>query len=323
MKKKTILPNDFLPSRQEKLFLYDKLFNLFIKLHKNNLLPNKILITGQAGLGKSTFAYHFINFILSQKEDHSYDLKNFQINPLNKSFQFLNQHCHPNFFLIENSSDKQTIDIQQIRDMINYVNKTSFEKQIKFILVNNSEYLNLHSVNALLKIVEEPTPNTFFVFIHDSSIKLVETLKSRCIEFKISFTNNEKQKILNNLFVYNDLTFNHQMFKEIESFYYTPGIVLRFAKLLNERFIDIKKINLKDIIFDMMNYNLKNKNNINLKLLQNTIELFFFKKLRKDTNKNKIFLNYSKVIKQLNIFRKYNIDMNNVFYEIKENIIHG
>ena len=40
---------------------------------KNNLLPNKILLTGQSGLGKSTFAYHFINFILSDKEDCPYD----------------------------------------------------------------------------------------------------------------------------------------------------------------------------------------------------------------------------------------------------------
>ena len=47
--------------------------------------------------------------------------------------------------------------------MINYVNKTSYEKKIKFILIDNAEYLNLHSVNALLKIIEEPTSNTFII----------------------------------------------------------------------------------------------------------------------------------------------------------------
>ena len=45
--------------------------------------------------------------------------------------------------------------------------------------------------------------------------------------------------------------------------------------------------------------------------------------LKKTNNKNKILLNYSSVLKKLNFFRKYNIDMNNTFYEIKENIIHG
>ena len=72
-----------------------------------------------------------------------------------------------------------------------------------------------------------------------------------------------------------------------------------------------------------MEFNLKNKNNINLNLLQNIIELFFFKELKKTNNKYKISFNYSKVLKSLNFFRKYNIDMNNTFYEIKENIVHG
>ena len=83
------------------------------------------------------------------------------------------------------------------------------------------------------------------------------------------------------------------------------------------------KINLMDVIFNLMEFNLTNKNNISLNLLQNTIELFFFKKIKKTSNKNKVFFNYTKVIKQLNLLRKYNIDMNNTFYEIKENIIHG
>ena len=72
-----------------------------------------------------------------------------------------------------------------------------------------------------------------------------------------------------------------------------------------------------------MEFILKNKNNTNLNLLQNAIELFFFQELKKTNNKNKISLNYSKVINGLNFFRKYNIDMNNTFYEIKENIVHG
>jgi len=81
--------------------------------------------------------------------------------------------------------------------------------------------------------------------------------------------------------------------------------------------------NLINVISNLMKFILKNKNNTNLNLLQNTIELFFFKELKKTNNKNKISLNYSKVLKNLNFLRKYNIDMNNTFYEIKENIVHG
>ena len=323
MKKKEIFNKDFLPNRQEKLFLYDQYFKLFIKLYKNNLLPNKIMLTGQSGLGKSTFAYHFINSILSDKEEYSYDRMNFTINPLNRTFRLINQHYHPNFYLIENFIDRRTIDIKQVRNMIDYINKTSFEKKIKFILIDNAEYLNLHSVNALLKIIEEPSLNTFIIFIHNSSIKLIETLKSRCIEFKIFFSNQEKQKILRNLLAYYDLNIDINQLEKIKSFYDSPGSILNLITLINEGVIDMNKTDLINVISDLMEFNLKNKNNINLNLLQNIIELFFYKELKKTNNKNKISLNYSIVLKKLNLIRKYNIDMNNTFFEIKENIVHG
>ena len=323
MQKNEIFNIDFLPIRQKKLFFYNQYFKLFIKLYKNNLLPNKILLTGQSGLGKSTFAYHFINFILSDKEDFSYDFMNFTINPLNRSFRLINQQYHSNFYLVENFIHKQTIDIKQVKNMISYLNKTSFQKKIKFILIDNAEYLNLHSVNALLKIIEEPPSNTFIIFIHNSSIKLIETLKSRCIEFKIFFSNQEKQKILDNLLIYYDLKIDLNFLEKIKSFYDSPGTILNLIKLINEGVIDTNKTDLINVISNLMEFNLKNKNNINLNLLQNIIELFFFKEIKKNINKNKISLNYSNVLKRLNFFRTYNLDMNNTFYEIKENIVHG
>ena len=323
MKKKEIFTTDFLPNKQEKLFSYDQYFKLFIKLYKNNLLPNNILLSGQSGLGKSTFAYHFINSILSNKEDYSYDFMNFTINPLNRSFRLINKQYHPNFYLIDNFAAKQSISIKQVKDMINYLSKTNYEKKIKFILIDNAEYLNLHSVNALLKIIEEPNLNTFVIIIHNSSIKLVETLKSRCIEFKIFFSNQEKKKILENLLIYYDLKIDIPYLEKLKSVYDSPGSILNLIKLINEGVIDTNNEDLINVISNLMEFNLKNKNNINLNLLQNIIELFFFKELKKNNNKNKISFNYSKVLTRLNFFRKYNIDMNNTFYEIKENIVHG
>ena len=207
--------------------------------------------------------------------------------------------------------------------MIGFVNKTSYEKKIKFILIDNAEYLNLSSVNALLKIVEEPPSNTFIIFVHNSSVKLIETLKSRCIEFKIFFSNQKKQIILKNLLTYHDLKIDINLLEKMKSFYDSPGTILSLIKLINEGVIDMKNPNLISVISNLMEFILKNKNNTNLNLLQNAIELFFFQKLKKTNNKNKISLNYSKVLKSLNFLRKYNIDMNNTFYEIKENIVHG
>ena len=113
------------------------------------------------------------------------------------------------------------------------------------------------------------------------------------------------------------------MLEKINSFYDSPGIILNLVKLINEAVIDVSNPNLINVISGLMEFILRNKNNTNLNLLQNTIELFFFQELKKTNNKCKISLNYSKVLESLNSFRKYNIDMNNTFYEIKENIVHG
>ena len=67
---------------QTELYGYKEYFNYFISLYTINKLPKTLLLNGQKGLGKSTFAYHFINYLLSP----SYDLENFKINKNDTTF---------------------------------------------------------------------------------------------------------------------------------------------------------------------------------------------------------------------------------------------
>ena len=52
------------PSTQKKLFEHRFIFQDLTKLYKEKKLPNKILLSGEKGIGKATLAYHLINFIL-------------------------------------------------------------------------------------------------------------------------------------------------------------------------------------------------------------------------------------------------------------------
>ena len=45
-----------------KLFGFKKLFDQLVYLDLKNKLPSRILLTGQEGIGQSTFALHFINY---------------------------------------------------------------------------------------------------------------------------------------------------------------------------------------------------------------------------------------------------------------------
>ena len=150
------------PSANTQLYCMDNFFNEIKKLHNKKIMPNKILLSGKKGFGKSTLAYHIINYILSDKENYKYDLSKFKINNENRSFKLIQNNTHPNFYSIDLINNKKNIDVAQVREMISYTNKSSFNDTARFILIDDIDNLNKSSVNALLKIIEEPNENVFF-----------------------------------------------------------------------------------------------------------------------------------------------------------------
>ena len=183
---------------QLNLFGYNKLFNSFILLHKRNKLPNVMLLSGSKGLGKSTFAYHFINYLLSTKEDNNYLVENLKINPNNSSYKLIQNNIHPNFFLLENNLSEDNIKIDQIRSLLIFLHRSTYNKDLKIVFIDNAEYLNTNSSNALLKSLEEPSTNTFFFIIHNDTCEIKETIKSRCIQFKFHLSYDEKKNFYKN-----------------------------------------------------------------------------------------------------------------------------
>ena len=186
------------PANQLFLFGHRVEFIEFIKLYENKKLPNKILLSGEKGIGKSTLAYHIINYILSNDEDFSYDNKNFKINPDNKTYKLITNKSNPNFISIDIDADKKNIDINQIRNLILSLNKSSFNNKPRFVLIDNIELMNTNSVNALLKILEEPNDNIFFILINNNK-KILPTLKSRCLNYKIHLTSDQSFDITNKI----------------------------------------------------------------------------------------------------------------------------
>ena len=134
--------NNITPVNQKKLYGLDNNFKELVNLFDNNKLPNKILFSGSKGIGKSTMAYHLTNYIFSINEDSPYNIKNFTISDQNNSFNLVNKKLHPNFYLVDVIDGKDSIEISQIRKMINYSMKSSFGKSEKIILIDKSYYKN-------------------------------------------------------------------------------------------------------------------------------------------------------------------------------------
>ena len=65
---------------QRFLYGHDDSFNNLSSLQRKQKLPNKIIFSGSDGIGKATFIFHLINFILSNNEEGAYNINIKEIN---------------------------------------------------------------------------------------------------------------------------------------------------------------------------------------------------------------------------------------------------
>ena len=305
-----------LPINQLKLYNLNTYFDFFVKLFKKNKLPNTILLTGPKGSGKATFAYHFINYLLSYNEDDSYSIKNYVINPNNKSYLNVSNNTHPNFFLLDNSEKKENIKVENVKRLLKFLNMSTYNSTIKIILIDDAEFLNINASNALLKSLEFPSKNTFFLINHDSKNKILNTIKSRCIEFKFFLNHKEKKNILNNIISEYNYNFNVEHV-ENELYYDTPGNILAYLKIFSENNLDISE-NKFLAIFNLLDLYKKKKDTQMLTLISLIIELFY-NNLVFSFNKNShiYFHNRLKILNKIKDFKKFNLDRSNLLFFIQ------
>ena len=305
------------PVNQKKLFGLNLFFNELIKLDRDQKLPNKILLSGLKGIGKSTLAYHFINYILSKDEESNYSVKNLQINPENHSFKTILNNSNPNFKLININTEKKYIDINQIRELISILNKSSFNNKPRFILIDNIEFLNINSINALLKILEEPSLNVYFVLINNNK-KILPTLLSRCINFKIRLTNNESLNIANELL---DGHLYDLVNSELINYYSTPGNIYNLARFGDENKYDLARIDLKKFLKILIDNGHYKKDSIIKYLIFDFVE-FYLRKINLSITSD-IYDKYNYFLTRISDTKKYNLDEESLFMEFEESFLNG
>ena len=302
---------------QTRIYGLDRFFFELIDIYKKNKLPNKILLTGEKGCGKSTLAYHFINYVLSQDEDYSYNETKLEIQENNRSFKLISNKSSPNFELVDIDKEKKNIDINQIRNLISNLNKSGFNTKPRFVLLNNIEYLNKNAINALLKMIEEPNTGVYFILINNSK-NLLATLKSRCLEFRISLTNKESILITNKILGQNILdTIN----VDLLNFYQTPGNILNIFLFAAENQINLKDLSIENFLRKLIDQKYYKKDISTKRMIFEYIEMFFLKKI--NFSNIKLFSLYDYFLDYYRNTQKYNLDEESFFIEFKSKLLNG
>ena len=308
------------PSENIQLYSMSNFFNEIIYLYNIKKMPTKILLSGKKGTGKSTLAYHLINYFLSTNEDLKYDSSKLTINKENRSFKLIQNNSHPNFYLIDLLNDKKNIDVAQIREMITYTNKSTFNNMPKFVLIDNIENLNKNSINALLKIIEEPNDNIFFILINNNEKHILPTLRSRCITFKINFTFNQSMHISNQILDNNIFDLINY---DLINYYNTPGEIINLINFSKDKNINLRDCTLINFLNLLINNGYYKKDRSIKNLLINLIELFFLKEYRL-RGANKSLLDFYYIFtKKIHNTEKFNLDEESLFLEFKSKLLNG
>ena len=90
---------------------------------------------------------------------------------------------HPDIAIFKPKGHTYVLD--QVKEMKNFAEKTAIETSKKLIFIDKAEVLTYLTSNALLKLTEEPAPDTRIFLFTSSAYLLLPTLASRCFRINI------------------------------------------------------------------------------------------------------------------------------------------
>ena len=167
----------------------------------------------------------------------------------------------------------------------------------------------------MLKSIEEPRKNTYFFIINNVYQKIPNTIKSRCIDFKINFNFHEKINIFNKIVQSYDLNFNES---DLKNFLYfdTHGNLLNYLSTLKNSSYKISENYLSCLSYFIELYKQKNDPKI-----LNFISLFIHNFYNQLSLKNGTFINnyyrkLNKILLLIDNMKKYHLDKKNFIFSI-------
>ena len=309
-----IFPTYFDSKKSLNLYGLTKDFNFLKNLYINKKLPKVLMLTGKKGSGKATLINHLMFFIFDQT---NYDDK---INKLKKNTNFYNQFSNNIFenIIYLSGSDFKNIKVEDIRNLKKKIYQTSISNKSRFIILDDVELFNHNSLNALLKLIEEPTKNNNFLLINNKTKPLLNTIKSRSLEIKIILNKNETDQIIE-LLIRN---FNLNLKLDKDYLNISPGYFLKFNFICESNNISLNDDFLKNLSV-ILNLYKKNKDVMYVDFILFLADCYFNKLRVNNVISSKKIIEYkSFVFENINKFFLYNLNQNALLNAIDNKIIN-
>lgn len=77
------------------------------------------------------------------------------------------------------------ISVFEAKEIVSKMSLKSYEGGNKYMIILLPEKMSVEASNKLLKLIEEPTPGTFFFLISHAPDKIISTIRSRCLPVQL------------------------------------------------------------------------------------------------------------------------------------------
>lgn len=144
-----------------------------------------LLIHSQPGNGEASLCYAISRWLMCRQPNGSKSCS------VCYNCLLMISDKHPDFYQLKLGKDRMSLGVDSIRTIIDSIYGRARQGGVKVVWLPHIEQLTEQAANALLKALEEPPEDTYFLLICQTLVQLLPTLRSRCLYWPLPTSNEE------------------------------------------------------------------------------------------------------------------------------------
>ncbi|HEX6661652.1 MAG TPA: DNA polymerase III subunit delta', partial [Sphingomicrobium sp.] len=144
------------------------------------------LLAGPSGVGKATFAHAAARRVLADAAGPASSLPGIATSDDHPMVKLVEAGSHPDMRRLERLVNEKTgnlarsISVDQVRSLSELFDLSPAMSDWRVVVIDSVDELEPSGANALLKMLEEPPPNSIFFLVSHAPGRLLPTIRSRC-----------------------------------------------------------------------------------------------------------------------------------------------
>ena len=165
---------------------HDRAVADFRRAWDSRALHHAWLLAGPRGVGKGTFARLAVRRVLAEAAGPVFDLPDLDTPDVHPIARLIDAGSHPDLRSLARLPKEKgeglarSITVKQVRELGEFLNLTPGLSDWRAVVIDSADHLEREGANALLKMLEEPPPNTIFFLVSHAPGRLLPTIRSRC-----------------------------------------------------------------------------------------------------------------------------------------------